>query len=66
MHLGPRPEVMLCGTDIIKEALVGQAETFSGRGTIAVVEPVFKDYGKILRGWDEVGWRMGTERGDSE
>ncbi|XP_052035867.1 cytochrome P450 2B1-like [Apodemus sylvaticus] len=45
VHLGPRPVVMLCGTDIIKEALVGQAETFSGRGTIAVVEPVFKDYG---------------------
>jgi cytochrome P450 family 2 subfamily B len=56
---------MLCGTDTIREALVGQAEAFSGRGTVAVVEPTFKEYGKTLRGWDEVRWRMGTERGDS-
>ncbi|XP_038937751.1 cytochrome P450 2B2 isoform X1 [Rattus norvegicus] len=45
VHLGPRPVVMLCGTDTIKEALVGQAEDFSGRGTIAVIEPIFKEYG---------------------
>jgi len=57
---------MLCGTDTIKEALVGQAEDFSGRGTIAVIEPIFKEYGKTLKGWDDVGWRMGTERVDSE
>uniref|UniRef100_Q7M0C4 unspecific monooxygenase (Fragments) n=1 Tax=Rattus norvegicus TaxID=10116 RepID=Q7M0C4_RAT len=48
VHLGPRPVVMLCGTDTIKEALVGQAEDFSGRGTIAVIEPIFKEYGVIF------------------
>ncbi|XP_052013405.1 cytochrome P450 2B1-like [Apodemus sylvaticus] len=58
VHLGPRPVVMLCGTDIIKEALVGQAETFSGRGTIVVVEPVFKDYDVIFangKRWKTLG-----------
>ncbi|XP_059109462.1 cytochrome P450 2B1-like [Peromyscus eremicus] len=48
VHLGPRPVVMLYGTEAIREALVDQAEAFSGRGTIAVVRPVFKDYGVIF------------------
>ncbi|XP_042138028.2 cytochrome P450 2B1-like isoform X2 [Peromyscus maniculatus bairdii] len=39
---------MLYGTEAIREALVDQAEAFSGRGTIAVVRPVFKDYGVIF------------------
>ncbi|XP_041509468.1 cytochrome P450 2B1 [Microtus oregoni] len=48
VHLGPRPVVMLYGTEAIREALVDQAEAFSGRGTIAVVQPIFKDYGVIF------------------
>nr|AUD09121.1 cytochrome P450 family 2 subfamily B [Neotoma stephensi] len=48
VHLGPRPVVMLYGTEAIREALVDQAEAFSGRGTIAVVRPVFRDYGVIF------------------
>ncbi|XP_017650328.1 cytochrome P450 2B1-like [Nannospalax galili] len=48
VYLGPRPVVMLCGTEAIREALVDQAEDFSGRGTIAVVEPIFKDYGVVF------------------
>ncbi|KAL6083673.1 hypothetical protein STEG23_027664 [Scotinomys teguina] len=48
VHLGPRPVVMLYGTEAIREALVDQAEAFSGRGTIAVVKPIFKDYGVIF------------------
>ncbi|CAO2626327.1 Cytochrome P450 2B19 [Lemmus lemmus] len=48
VHLGPRPVVMLYGTEAIREALVDQAEAFSGRGTIAVVQPVFKDYGMVF------------------
>ncbi|KAL1769286.1 cytochrome P450 family 2 subfamily B [Sigmodon hispidus] len=48
VHLGPRPVVMLYGTKAIREALVDQAEAFSGRGTIAVVRPVFQDYGMIF------------------
>ncbi|XP_040590287.1 cytochrome P450 2B1 [Mesocricetus auratus] len=52
VHLGPRPVVMLYGTEAIREALVDQAEAFSGRGTIAVVRPVFKDYGVIFANGD--------------
>ncbi|XP_010629820.2 cytochrome P450 2B4, partial [Fukomys damarensis] len=48
VYLGPRPVVMLCGTETIREALVDQAEAFSGRGTIAVTEAVFKGYGVIM------------------
>ncbi|XP_013210304.1 cytochrome P450 2B10-like [Microtus ochrogaster] len=48
VHLGPRPVVMLYGTDAIREALVDQAEAFSGRGTIAVLEPIVQGYGVIF------------------
>ncbi|XP_052569084.1 cytochrome P450 2B1-like [Peromyscus californicus insignis] len=48
VHLGPRPVVMLCGTKAIREALVDQAEAFSGRGTVAVVEPILQGYGVIF------------------
>ena len=55
MHLGPRPVVMLCGTEAIREALVDQAEAFSDRGTIALFEPIVQTYGEI---WDRMEWRM--------
>ncbi|XP_036064129.1 cytochrome P450 2B1-like [Onychomys torridus] len=48
VHLGPRPVVMLCGTEAIREALLDQAEAFSGRGTVAVVEPFLQGYGVIF------------------
>ncbi|XP_051017988.1 cytochrome P450 2B2-like [Acomys russatus] len=48
VHLGPRPVVMLCGTETIKEALVDQADAFSGRGTVAVIEPIVQGYGVIF------------------
>ena len=48
VYLGPRPVVMICGTEAIREALVDQAEAFSGRGKIAVVEPIFQGYGVIF------------------
>lgn len=53
---------MLCGTEAIREALVDQAEAFSGRGKIAVVDQVFQGYGKGLkasrRRWEmeDRGW----------
>uniref|UniRef100_A0A8C0WYN1 Cytochrome P450 n=1 Tax=Castor canadensis TaxID=51338 RepID=A0A8C0WYN1_CASCN len=43
-----QPVVMLFGTDTIREALVDQAEAFSGRGTIATIEPVFQGYGVVF------------------
>lgn len=46
VYLGSRPVVVLCGTDAIREALVDQAEAFAGRGKIAVVDPIFQDYGE--------------------
>lgn len=55
VHLGLRPVVMLCGTDTIREALVDQAEAFSGRGTVAVLDPIVQGYGEI---WDRVERRM--------
>ncbi|GAB1291754.1 Cytochrome P450 2B19 [Apodemus speciosus] len=48
VHLGLRPVVMLCGTDAIREALVDQAEAFSGRGTVAVLDPIVHGYGVIF------------------
>lgn len=50
VYLGPRRTVMLCGIDAIREALVDNAEAFSGRGKIAIVDPVFQGYGKGLKG----------------
>ncbi|XP_012977280.2 cytochrome P450 2B1 [Mesocricetus auratus] len=48
VHMGPRPVIMLYGTEAIREALVDQAEAFSGRTTHAVAKPIFKDYGVIF------------------
>ncbi|XP_027286213.1 cytochrome P450 2F2-like [Cricetulus griseus] len=36
--LGPRPAVVLCGYKALREALVLQADAFSGRGAMAVFE----------------------------
>ncbi|XP_004441624.1 PREDICTED: cytochrome P450 2B11-like [Ceratotherium simum simum] len=55
LYLGPRPVVMLCGTEAIREALVDQAEAFSGRGKIAVVDPVVQGYGVVFANGDR--WR---------
>ncbi|EDL24217.1 mCG10947 [Mus musculus] len=48
VHLGPRPVVMLYGTETIKEALVDHSDAFSGRGAIAVIQPIVQDYGVIF------------------
>ncbi|XP_012368758.1 cytochrome P450 2B4-like [Octodon degus] len=48
VYLGPRPVVMLRGPETIREALVDQAEAFSGRGPIAAVESVFQGYGLVF------------------
>ncbi|KAK7797458.1 hypothetical protein U0070_006659, partial [Myodes glareolus] len=55
VHLGPRPVVMLCGTEAIREALVDQAEAFSGWRTVAVFEPIVQRYGEIR---DRVKWQI--------
>ncbi|XP_037382657.1 cytochrome P450 2A13-like isoform X1 [Talpa occidentalis] len=45
VHLGTRRIVVLCGHDAVKEALVDQAEEFSGRGEQATFDWLFKGYG---------------------
>lgn len=52
VHLGTRRVVVLCGYDAVKEALVDQAEEFSGRGENATFDWLFKGYGK----WDSTWW----------
>ncbi|XP_048186015.1 cytochrome P450 2B4-like [Perognathus longimembris pacificus] len=56
VYLGRRPVVMLCGVDAIREALVDQAEVFSGRGTIASVQALFQDYGLLFANGDR--WKI--------
>ena len=46
IHLGPRRVVVLCGYEAVKEALVDQAEEFSGRGAQATFDTLFKGYGE--------------------
>ncbi|XP_049643145.1 cytochrome P450 2B4-like [Suncus etruscus] len=48
VYLGPRPVVIICGTEAIREALVDQANAFSGRGKVAVVEQISQGYGVIF------------------
>ncbi|KAM9225296.1 cytochrome P450 2A13-like isoform 1-T1 [Dugong dugon] len=45
VHMGPRRVVVLCGYNAVKEALVDQAEEFSGRGEQATFNWIFKGYG---------------------
>ncbi|ELK33671.1 Cytochrome P450 2A6 [Myotis davidii] len=46
VHLGTRRIVVLCGHEAVKEALVDQAEEFSGRGQQATFDWLFKGYGE--------------------
>nr|XP_003462062.2 cytochrome P450 2A13-like [Cavia porcellus] len=45
IYLGLRRVVVLCGYDAIKEALVDQAEDFSGRGEHVTFNRLFQGYG---------------------
>uniref|UniRef100_A0A4X2K6T4 Uncharacterized protein n=1 Tax=Vombatus ursinus TaxID=29139 RepID=A0A4X2K6T4_VOMUR len=48
VHLGPRTVVVLTGFEAVKEALVDQAEEFSGRGEQATFDWLFKGFGECL------------------
>ncbi|EPQ09308.1 Cytochrome P450 2A13 [Myotis brandtii] len=48
IHLGTRRIVVLCGHEAVKEALVDQAEEFSGRGEQATFDWLFKGYGAFI------------------
>ena len=45
---------MLRGYEAVKEALLDQAEEFSGRGELAVADRIFKGYGE-RDWWGNVG-----------
>ncbi|KAM5297666.1 cytochrome P450 2G1 isoform 2-T2 [Glossophaga mutica] len=48
VYMGPRPVVVLCGHEAVKEALVDRAEEFSGRGELASIERNFQGHGVAL------------------
>ncbi|KAM5237222.1 cytochrome P450 2A13-like isoform 1-T1 [Ctenodactylus gundi] len=48
VHLGTRRVVMLCGYDAVKEALVDQADDFSGRGEQATLNWIFDSHGVVF------------------
>ncbi|XP_049643186.1 cytochrome P450 2B11-like [Suncus etruscus] len=48
VHMGPRPVVIVCGTKNIREALVDKGDAFSGRRNIAVMSPLFQEYGNVF------------------
>ncbi|XP_004693962.1 PREDICTED: cytochrome P450 2B4-like [Condylura cristata] len=48
LYLGSRPAVILCGYEAVREALLDQAEAFSGRGPIAIADPIFQGTGILF------------------
>ncbi|XP_005297671.1 cytochrome P450 2C5-like [Chrysemys picta bellii] len=53
--LGPKPAVVLCGYEAVRDALVGHAEEFGGRAAIAIHERVTDGYGLVTG--SEKKWR---------
>ncbi|KAM6105256.1 cytochrome P450 2H1-like [Pterocles gutturalis] len=45
IHLGTQKAVVLYGYDVVKEALIDQADDFSGRGTLPLVKRIFQGTG---------------------
>ncbi|MEJ1288660.1 cytochrome P450 family 2 subfamily g polypeptide 1 [Cricetulus griseus] len=45
VYFGPRPVVVLYGHEAVKEALVDQADDFSGRGEMPTIEKNFQGHG---------------------
>ncbi|GCB62008.1 hypothetical protein scyTo_0007147 [Scyliorhinus torazame] len=43
--LGPRPAVVLCGFETVKEALVTRADNFGARGTVPSISKITNGYG---------------------
>ncbi|KAM4668487.1 cytochrome P450 2H2-like [Amazona ochrocephala] len=47
IHLGPQKVVVLYGYDVVKEALIDQADNFSGRGNFPLIKRVLKGSGIV-------------------
>nr|ARO89859.1 cytochrome P450 Cyp2c20 [Andrias davidianus] len=48
VYLGAQPAVVLCGYDTLREALLGQADDFSGRAILPVFERLTKGQGIVF------------------
>ncbi|XP_063287257.1 cytochrome P450 2G1-like [Pelobates fuscus] len=48
LYFGPRPVVILCGYQAIKEALIDQGDEFSGRGKMFSVDKIFDGFGVVF------------------
>ncbi|NWH22968.1 CP2H2 protein, partial [Grus americana] len=48
IHLGPQKIVVLYGYDVVKEALIDQADDFSGRGNLPLINKLFQGTGMSL------------------
>ncbi|XP_053577730.1 cytochrome P450 2F3 [Bombina bombina] len=56
IYLGSRPAVVLCGHQILKEALIDHAEEFSGRGEFPAVQMYSKGNGLVYGNGER--WRQ--------
>ncbi|KAM4668494.1 cytochrome P450 2H1-like [Amazona ochrocephala] len=52
IYLGPQKFVVLYGYDVVKEALIDQADNFSGRGNFPLLKRVFKGSGIVTSNGD--------------
>ncbi|XP_014811651.1 PREDICTED: cytochrome P450 2H2-like [Calidris pugnax] len=48
VYLGPQKVVVLHGYDVVKEALIDQADEFSGRGSLPLLKKLFQGTGMTL------------------
>ncbi|XP_004710567.1 cytochrome P450 2G1 [Echinops telfairi] len=56
VYMGPRPVVILCGHEAVKEALVDRADDFSGRGELASIDRNFQGHGVAMANGER--WRI--------
>ncbi|XP_048801325.1 cytochrome P450 2H1-like isoform X12 [Lagopus muta] len=56
IHLGPKKVVVLYGYDVVKEALIDNGDTFSGRGVLPMLEKLFKGIGIVTSNGET--WRQ--------
>ncbi|XP_063287263.1 cytochrome P450 2A5-like [Pelobates fuscus] len=52
LYLGPRRVVVLCGYDVVKEALVDNRDEFGMRGLLPVIDPYTMSHGVIFSNGD--------------
>ncbi|KAM3912261.1 cytochrome P450 2G1-like [Leptodactylus fuscus] len=56
LYFGPRPVVVLCGYEVVKEALIDRGEEFGARGRLPVLEKFTRGYGISLSNGER--WRI--------